>query len=166
MTLISPSIYNAFNICPRQAWLMSRQLTADQQNEFLIVGRLIDETTFAREKKKIYIPEFNAMIDLIIKEGKVVFIGEIKKSSRTLKTGIEQLKYYLYILKQKGIDAHGVIKIPKEKKSVKVELTLEDETTIKEKLQNLNKLLQQESPPKPKKIRFCSKCAHFEFCWS
>jgi len=162
---IPPSIYNAFNICPRQAWLMSRQLTADQQNEFLIVGRLIDETTFAREKKKIYIPEFNAMIDLIIKEGKIVFIGEIKKSSRTLKTGIEQLKYYLYVIKQKGINAHGIIKIPKEKKSVKVELTSEDEITIKERLEKLNKLLQQEIPPEPKKIRFCSKCAHFEFCW-
>lgn len=163
---IPPSIYNAYNICPRQAWLMSRQLTADQHNEFLEIGRLIDNTTFEKEKKKIYIPDLNAMVDVIFKQDGIFFIGEIKKSSNTLKSGISQLKYYLYLLKKKGIDQKGVIKIPQEKKSVIIELTNNDIEEIEKKLKLIKTTLNADKPPEIKKIPFCKKCAHYEFCWS
>ncbi|WP_367172107.1 Dna2/Cas4 domain-containing protein [Desulfurella sp.] len=55
LKLYSPSLFNAFNICQRQAWLMSRHLDADQSNEFLEIGRLIDKTSFKkREKEDLY----------------------------------------------------------------------------------------------------------------
>ncbi|BBB31816.1 CRISPR-associated protein Cas4 [Thermotomaculum hydrothermale] len=145
---------------------MSRQLTADQSNEFLEIGRLIDESTFSKEKKKIFIPDLNAMIDLILKEDGILFVAEIKKSVKTLNSGILQLKYYLYLLEKKKVKANGVIKIPREKKSVIVELNNDDRKFIEEQLVKLNEIIKSEKPPKAKKIKFCSKCAHFDFCWS
>jgi CRISPR-associated exonuclease Cas4 len=62
---IPPSIYNAYFICPRQSWLMFRQLNADQRNSSLQIGKLIDETSFEREKKKIYISDISAMVDMV-----------------------------------------------------------------------------------------------------
>lgn len=56
MMIFAPSIFNAYNICKRQAWLMMRNLTADQDNAFLEIGRLIDETAFKREKKEFILP--------------------------------------------------------------------------------------------------------------
>uniref|UniRef100_UPI0025BFFCF8 Dna2/Cas4 domain-containing protein n=1 Tax=Desulfurella sp. TaxID=1962857 RepID=UPI0025BFFCF8 len=58
-----------------------------------------------KEKKKIYIADLEAMIDMIVKKDKIYYIAEIKKSSRTLASGILQLKYYMYLLKnKKGIE--------------------------------------------------------------
>jgi len=163
---IYPSLFNAYNICPRQAWLMSRQMTADQDNEFLDMGRLIDETTFEREKKKIYIADIGAIIDMVIKKDGSFMIAEIKKSSKTLKTGIVQLKYYLFLLKQKGLTTKGIIKIPKENKSIEIELTEEDIVKIQNTLKNIKKLLSNNTIPKAKELKICPKCGHFEFCWS
>lgn len=166
MAKIAPSIFNAYNICPRQAWLMSRQMTADQENSFIDIGRLIDETSFEREKKKIYLADIGAMIDMVTKKDGTYFIAEIKKSSKTLNTGIFQLKYYLFLLRKKSITVKGIIKIPKEKKSIEVELTKEDSETIECKLKELEDILEKETSPQAKRLGVCPKCGHFEFCWS
>lgn len=163
---IPPSIFNAYNLCPRQAWLMSRNLTADQENLYIDIGRVIDKESFKREKKKIYLADENAVVDMVTKEDGRLFIAEIKKSSSTLKSGIFQLKYYLYLFKQRGLNFDGIIKIPKEKKSIKVELDNEDVELIESKLRNIEDLLSREKAPRPERLKICSKCGHNEFCWS
>lgn len=163
---IAPSIYNASNICPRQAWLMSRQLTADQQNTYLDIGRFISEDSFTREKKEIYIPDLAAKIDYVKSKDGQFFVAEVKKSSATMESGIEQLKYYLFLLHKKGIHAKGLIKIPKEKKSMEIELNEVDKKRIEKKLTDLQRILAQENPPPAKKIKRCKTCAHYEFCFS
>jgi CRISPR-associated exonuclease Cas4 len=163
---IPPSIFNAFNICQRQAWLMSRNLTADQQSLFLEIGRLINETSFEREKREIYLADIHAKIDMITRKNGSLFICEIKKSSKTLETGIFQLKYYLYLLKQKGFSYKGIIKIPKERKSIEVELSENDMEEIKKKVELAKSIISSDEPPTLKRLKICSKCAHFEFCWS
>ena len=168
MRIFAPSIFNAFNICNRQAWLMMRNLTADQDNAFLEIGRLIDEATFKRDKKRIYLADLEAMLDMVTKRDNVYYIAEIKKSSKTMESGIFQLKYYLYILKKKkGISAKGIIKIPKEKISKEIELEKEDEEKIESILKKMEQVLNSEYPPKIlKSNRKCKMCAHYEFCWS
>jgi len=163
---ISPSIFNAFNICPRQAWLMSRNLTADQKNSYIEIGRLIDENSFSKEKKHIYIADLHAVVDMVQKKDGKYFIAEIKKSSRTLKSGILQLKYYLYLLNKKKFFVKGMIKIPSEKKSIIIELKDQDIDFIEEKLEELKVLLNKDKCPKAISLKICPKCGHFEFCWS
>ena len=163
---IPPSIFNAYNLCPRQAWLMSRNLTADQDNLYIDIGRLIDEESYKREKKKIYLADSNAMVDMVTKQDGRYFIAEIKKSSATLKSGIFQLKYYLYLFYKRNINIDGVIKIPKEKKSIKVHLNEKDIRLIESKIDELNEILSREEAPQAKRLKICSKCGHNEFCWS
>lgn len=166
MNKIPPSIFNAYNICPRQAWLMIRQMNADQENTFLDIGRLIDETTFKREKKKVYIADISAQIDMITKKDGEIFVAEIKKSSKRMENAKLQLKYYLYLLKRKKINIKGLIKIPKEKKSIEVELTEDDVIIIEDIQENIKMTIKKEDMPEVKKITMCKKCAHYEFCWS
>ena len=167
MKYYPPSIFNAFNICKRQAWLMSRQLTADQHNEFIEIGRLIDEETYKRERKKIYLADLEAMMDMVVKKDGVYYVAEIKKSTRTLKSGIFQLKYYLFLLKRrKGLDVKGIIKIPKEKISEKIILSKQDEEKIVQISRDMEEVLKQPKPPTQEKmLKICPKCGHFEFCW-
>jgi len=163
---LPPSIYNAYHICPRQAWLMFRQLTADQRHDAVEIGRHIDETTFEREKKKIYLADVSAMVDMITKKGDEYFVAEIKKSSKRMDNAIIQLKYYLYLLRRKSLIIKGMLKIPKEKKSVEVELTDGDIEDIERTVKKIFAVLYREEPPDRIEKKICSKCAHYEFCWA
>jgi len=163
--LFSPSVYNAFLICKRQAWLMLRQMIADQSNIYLDIGRFISQETFLKEKKEIYIPDLSAKIDMITKKNGQYFVAEVKKSSASMKSGIEQLKYYLYLLKIKEVEVKGLIKIPTERKSLEVILSSADIYFIEDNLKNLENLLHEELPPQAIKIKYCQKCAHYEFCF-
>jgi len=163
---IPPSIYNAFLLCERQAWLMLRRLSADNSNTYLEIGRLIDEESFKRYRHRIDIPGLSCKLDFIMKKDNTLLVAEVKKSSKTIETAIKQLKYYLYLLYKKGIKAKGVLKIPTERKSISVNIGSDDIDFIEETLKALKKLYFQENPPILEKKIFCSKCGHFEFCWS
>lgn len=54
---LSGSIIQAYLICKRQAWFVSRQIEGDQYNEFLEIGRMLSEVTYRREKKKLLLEE-------------------------------------------------------------------------------------------------------------
>jgi len=163
---VPPSIYNAYHICRREAWLMFRQLNADQQNSYLERGRFIDESTYTREKKKIYLADISAMVDMVTKKDGEYFIAEIKKSSKRLDNALIQLKYYLYLFRKKNITAKGMLKIPREKKNIEVELTDDEFSTIDKNIPQIFAILYKEMPPEKCSKKVCNKCAHFEFCWS
>lgn len=145
---------------------MSRAMIADQDHDYLQIGNLIEEKSFERDKKSVYIPQIGAMVDMVRKQQGKYQIIEIKKSSKTLESGKIQLKYYLYLLKQQGIEADGVIKIPTERVSEDITLTETDIKEIDLLLQKIQNVLELPAPPPAKRIRQCPKCAHFEFCWA
>lgn len=164
MRNISASLYSIYNICKRQLWLFSHELNPYQDDEFLVLGRMIHENSYKRVKKEIVID--GCKFDLVQKKGENYIIGEVKKSSKSLSTGINQMKYYLYRLKQKGIITHGEVLIPKEKKRVPVSLTEEDEQHIENTLKAVEELICEGKPPPAKRIPFCKNCAYNDFCWS
>jgi len=77
----------------------------------------------------------------------------------------DRLKYYLYLLKIKEVEVKGLIKIPTERKSLEVILSSADIYFIEDNLKNLEDLLHEELPPLAIKIKYCQKCAHYEFCF-
>lgn len=163
---LPPSIYNAYFICQRQAWLMFRQLTADQHHSNIEIGRHIDDTSYEREKKKIYLADISAMVDMITKRGDEYFVAEIKKSSKRLDNAIIQLKYYLYLLRSKSVNVKGMLKIPREKKNIEVELSDEDIKAIEKNIKMIFYMIYRDSPPDRINKKICTKCAHYEFCWA
>jgi len=92
-------------------------------------------------------------------------IGEIKKSSRFEKSAKMQLAFYLYRLKQRGINAKGELLVPKERKKIAVELTSSVEDELKRAFHQIREIINQGSLPEPVKNKYCTKCAYREFCW-
>lgn len=164
MITITGTIFYEFSICPRKVFLLSRQLIADQENDFLALGRMIHENSYQREKKEISFD--GCKIDFLKQDKGSLIVGEIKKSSKALDSNIKQLKYYLYRLKQKGYCLTGEIRVPTEKKIIPVELSESDEKEIISILAKIEELIQLENPPEAKRIKFCTSCAYAEFCWS
>jgi len=152
-----------YYICKREVWLMARELNPFQEDEFLEIGRLIQDESYRREKKEISFG--NIKIDLVKNEKGELVISEIKKSSKALQSAKMQLIFYLYTLKKHGISAKGELLFPKEKKKETVELTDELKEEIKTAISNIQELIKKDLPPEPKKNNFCKTCAYYEFCW-
>ncbi|GAB6887496.1 CRISPR-associated protein Cas4 [Desulfothermus okinawensis JCM 13304] len=161
---ITSSIVEAYIFCKKQAWLMSRQITGDQYNDFLAIGRLISEESYKRDKKEILID--GGKIDFIRNDRGILTLVEVKKSEKFLEAAKMQLLYYLFRLKNKGYSVKGEIHIPKSKKVFLIELNEENELNLKKILKEIEELLNRERLPDVKFSSKCKNCSYFEFCWS
>ena len=153
---------NYFFVCRRKLWLFTRDIGFENENEYVQLGRLIDEYSYPRKKKQIQIG--NIKIDFM--DNKQGIIHEVKKSKKIEKAHIWQLKYYLYRLKSHGIeDITGQIDYPKLKKKEVISLTEGDLKAFEDIFAQMQAVLDRAVPPEPVNRPFCKKCAYFEFCY-
>lgn len=142
---------------------MAHEINPEQDNPLIEIGKLIHDESYSREKKGFETPGMK--IDLIKKEHEQIVVGEVKKSSKFLNSAMMQLAFYLYRLKELGIPSKGELLIPREKKRITVELSSELEVELKNAFSNIEKIVKDEKPPPPQRIRFCANCAYKDFCW-
>ena len=161
---ISGSIIHAYIICPRKAWLMSRNISGNQDNDFLSIGKLLSEETYKREKKEIIVG--SNKIDVIRNDDGTVVLIEVKKSSKMIKASEAQLLFYLYSFKDKFENIRGELRIPKEKKIIPVDLTAGRVEEIESIIMKLENLLVYEKAPIGENKNICKSCSYQEFCWS
>lgn len=154
------SLIQAFLVCKRQAWLLAHQFLGEQDNENLAIGRFIAEEAYTRFKKDITIEE--GKIDAVKSEKGETILIEIKKSSKRLKSAEFQLLLYM---RATGVK-RGEIRIPKEKRVIKVELTEEKLSKLRIIEMEAEKTVNLPLPPKPKKTKACARCSFEYFCWS
>jgi CRISPR-associated exonuclease Cas4 len=153
---------NYYLVCPRKLWLFSRDVTMEHTSPLVDLGRLIHETSFARERKEILIERIK--IDFSGREG---VIHEVKKGRSLEKAHRFQLLYYLYYLKQKGItNVKGELHYPKLRRKEVVELTSEAERELNAILKEIGEVLKRETPPPHlDKLSICKKCSYYELCY-
>ncbi|TAJ44998.1 CRISPR-associated protein Cas4 [Methanofollis fontis] len=161
---ITGTLVNSYTACPRQACLFSRRIEPSQDHPYLEMGRVIDETTYTRERRRIAID--GGVIDLIQRGEEYVLVGEVKKSSKSVPHAFFQVLYYLYRLKEQGITARGLIAVPDERKRFPVDLTAENEAEIRSIIEDIETLVHLETPPPAKKVAYCSHCSFLEFCFA
>ena len=136
-------------ICKREVWLMSRQLTPDQENTDLALGRFFHEESYNRNVKEISLG--NIVIDVIKKDNGRLIVGEVKKTSKFKKSAKMQLLFYLKQLRELGIE---------------VELTEKDEEELERVVRDILRIIYLDKPPKAEKIRYCRNCAYNEICYA
>ncbi|MED0674138.1 CRISPR-associated protein Cas4 [Aneurinibacillus thermoaerophilus] len=153
-----------YTICKREVWLLSRQLNADQDFENIVLGRYLGEHYYGREKKELEVG--NSKIDTYRWDGDQLVISEVKKSSTYRESAKLQLQFYLYELRQRGIDARGELRFPEEREKETVDLTDDDVERLERIIQEIQEIVSQPYPPVPRKLAVCKSCAYAEFCWS
>lgn len=147
-------------VCPRKLWLYSKQIGYETEHERVIEGTFLHEKAYPRKDKEIVIED--AVIDVIDGE----YIQETKLSSKMQKVDEWQLLYYLFLLKQRGIEKKGKIAYTKEKKVVEVVLTEKKEKKLKKKIAEIYRVIESEFAPKFKKLPYCNNCAYYDFCFA
>lgn len=149
-------------VCHRKLWYFANEIRLEKYDENVILGKLIDEGSYRREKKQILIDK-TINVDFI-KDWKV--LHEVKKSKSIEKASIWQVKYYLYFLKIRGIQIEkGILDYPKLKQRKEVFLSKEDEEELVKILTDITCILSQKKSPPTINEKICKACAYYEFCY-
>ena len=147
-------------ICPRKLWYYSKGITMEDTSEYVSLGKLIDENTYNKERKHIFI---NDSINIDFMKNGIIY--EIKKSESLKEASEYQIKYYLYHLLKNGIENPiGILKIPKEKYEQEIYLTKEDILFIENQLKIIRKVIERKKAPDCLNSSICKKCAYYELC--
>jgi len=153
---------NYYFVCKRKLWLFTRDIRFENENEYVQLGRLIDENSYKRNKKQIEIGKIK--IDFMDNKG---IIHEVKKSKKIEKAHIYQVKYYILTLKEMGVEnVTGEIDYPKLKKRQTVVWETGDEMVFNDIFSDIQVILNQQKPPVVNKKSICNKCAYYEFCFA
>ena len=91
-------IYYYF-VCKRKLWYFCHEIRMEAENEDVILGKILDESSYRKNDKHINIDNI-INIDFISERKE---LHEIKKSKAVEEAGIWQVKYYLYYLWKRGV---------------------------------------------------------------
>ncbi|MBC7343860.1 MAG: Dna2/Cas4 domain-containing protein, partial [Clostridia bacterium] len=61
---INATVFYAYQICKREAWLYYHHVNPAQEHELLLLGRLVHETSYQRARKEIIVDQL-LKIDLL-----------------------------------------------------------------------------------------------------
>ncbi|MCD6434685.1 MAG: CRISPR-associated protein Cas4 [Candidatus Diapherotrites archaeon] len=164
MININGSLVLSFSNCKREAWLMAHKMIPEQDNVFIALGRLLHETAYENKGEKDVVID-NIKLDLVQKGKGKTIVGEVKKSKYSLEGARDQLLFYLMKLKEMGVEAEGLILIPKENKRLPVVLEIEEEKRIRNMCDEIQKLVDSPIPPIERSQNRCKNCAYYTYCW-
>ncbi|MCM8803192.1 MAG: CRISPR-associated protein Cas4 [Candidatus Omnitrophica bacterium] len=152
-------------VCKRKLWLFSHHIEMESFSDSVLIGKLISEESFKREKfKEISIGD-TLKIDFLKVDNEII-VHEVKKSKKLEESHIWQVKYYIYRLKNLGLNCfRGVIHYPKIFKKLNVEYEETDTIKIEQALLKIKEIINQEKPPEVINKPYCRKCAYFELCY-
>ncbi len=154
-------IYYYF-ICHRKLWYFVNEIEMEQNSELVSIGKVLDETSYQREKKSILIDN-QINIDFI-QNGAV--LHEVKKTKSIEEAGEWQIKYYMYYLEERGVkEIEAKVDYPLLKQTKEVFLAQEDRVVLKKAVQDIEQILESEKIPKKLNEKICKKCAYYDLCY-
>ena len=152
---------NYLYICERKLWLFDRGIQMESKSDKVLIGKLLEESSYLREEKKEILIDNLISIDIVDDDK----IREVKYSNRMYHADRIQLLYYLYYLKQFGIEKKGIINYPKMRKRDEIILTDDGAREVEAALVRVKEILSMDKPPELQRKPYCTKCAYYEFCW-
>lgn len=159
---ITGTEFNYYHICKRKLWLFSHDIQMEQNSDMVYMGKLIHEHSYPRKEKEILV-DGTIRIDFLDDEG----VHEVKKSDKMEESHIAQTLYYIYCLRQKGIDIRkGVINYPKQKRTKDVFLTDQKESEITGIILDIKKIKALDFPPVALNSKICKSCSYEDLCYA
>lgn len=152
---------NYLYVCERKLWLFDRSITMESRSDKVLMGKLLGEYSYPREDKKEMLIDNLINIDIVGDDE----IREVKYSNRLEDADRIQVLYYLYYLKQLGIEKRGVLNYPRMKKREEIVLSPESEREVEAALMRVHEILRLDRPPQLERKPYCTKCAYYEFCF-
>jgi CRISPR-associated exonuclease Cas4 len=160
--LITGTLINYYFTCKREAWLYSRKVHADQEDENILMGKALAEI---KEEQLHDFPFSNLKFDKLRKERGHYKVTEYKKSMSNPEGAKMQLLFYMWQLKTslklkeiKGEVIFGKTVMSVSGKDENMEL-------MGRLVEEISQFLAQPTPPPFKKIKFCKGCGYRDYCY-
>lgn len=161
MQITGIMIYYYF-VCKRKLWYFLNQINMEQNSELVAIGKILDETTYTKEKKGILID--NTINIDFIKNGAI--LHEVKKTKAIEEAGIWQIKYYMYYLEEKGVkNIQAEIDYPFLRRTEQIILEKGDKEILRNITQEIEELYKDDKIPKKIESKICKKCAYYDLCY-
>ena len=165
MPNITATLINLYHVCHRELWLHANEVRMEHTSDTVTEGKLIGENTYTDRAAKYTELELEGIkIDYYDTRNKVVH--EIKKSDKMEAAHEAQVKYYLYKLRQHGIEgATGILEYPSLRHTAQVELTDQDIVDIQRWEVEILDIINREEMPSVIHKPVCKRCSYYEFCY-
>ncbi|SRR5574344_308452 len=163
--LITGTHFNYFQLCKRKLWLFANHVNFEHTSDVVYEGKLIHEDSYPMRSSKYEEIEIDGIkVDYYDTKNKV--IHEIKKSNKVKKAHEWQLKYYMFVFEQHGVDGvTGILEYPTLRKTEQVLLTDVDRDIIKDMLTDIEGVIMNEECPPLQKRGICKNCSYYDFCF-
>lgn len=164
--IITGTHFNYYQLCHRKLWLFANGINMEQESDLVYEGKLVHEYSYPQRTSKYEEVEIDGIkVDYYDARGKV--IHEIKKSNKMDEAHESQLKYYMYVFEQHGIDGvRGVLEYPLLRKTKDVMLSDVDREEIQVTAQNIEKIILQDICPPCTRKGICKNCSYHDFCYT
>lgn len=165
MTLIATHIAY-YHICHRKLWLFANGITMEHTSETVAEGKLIHEISYPqRAEKYTEIAIGGSKIDFYDATNKV--IHETKKSDKMESSHEWQVKYYIHLLEEAGVQgATGVLEYPRLRETKTIVLTDEDRAVLLKSINEIEQLIERLQCPARIDKPLCKKCSYYDFCYT
>lgn len=149
-------------LCHRKLWLHHHGIRPENQNVTVQIGRHIGRSTFKRAQKEIKLGGIGVVDWADLVHG---VIHETKKSKCPMNAETAQVRYYMWWMRDHGIQIRRcVIHYPKQKSTKEIEWAEHMTDEVKSDLENARSIVTRTAPPPFQKLRWCRSCAYAEFC--
>jgi CRISPR-associated exonuclease Cas4 len=161
---ITGTIVNYYIHCKRQCWLFAHKMNFEDDSEDVRIGRILHEIrSEGRNNTEIQIEGIK--VDKLTDE----YVVELKKTDADVEATKWQTLYYLYVLKQKGIERKGRLEFLERNKQSHKTVELELDSLTEEKLisllREIEQYLGQERPDEAIYAKKCERCAYYAYCY-
>ncbi len=165
MMNITGTHFNYYQVCKRKLWLFANGLNMEHTSDLVYDGKLIQETSYPQRTARYEELEMGGIkIDFFDARNKV--IHEIKRSNKIERAHEWQVKYYIYVLEQTGIEGvSGILEYPTLRHTARVTLSDNDSAKIQKMEREIEQIVESETCPPVINARICKSCSYYEFCY-
>ena len=163
---ITGTHFNYYQVCKRKLCLFANGINMEQVSDLIFEGKLIHEDSYPQRSANYEEIELDGIkVDYYDAKRKV--IHEIKKSNKVEDAHEWQLKYYIYVFEQNGIEeVSGILEYPILRKTKEVILSGIDRKQIVEIIADIQNIISNDICPSLQKKGICKNCSYFEFCYT
>lgn len=158
--------FNYYHVCKRKLWLFASGINMEGTSDLVYEGKLIHEGSYSDRSERYQEFQIDGVkVDFYDARNRV--IHEIKKSNKLDVAHEWQLKYYIYVFEQNGIEGvTGILEYPTLRKTQSVELSDDDRKKIADIVKDIEDIIDQEKCPNGINSGICKNCSYYDFCYS
>ncbi|MBA9083568.1 CRISPR-associated exonuclease Cas4 [Fontibacillus solani] len=161
---ITGTMVNYYVHCRRQCWLFANGMNFEDDSEDVRIGKVLHELkNESKSGREIAIEGIK--VDKLTDQ----YVTEFKKSDSDIEATKWQTIYYMYVLKQKGMDRKGSIQFMERNKqdgtTISLELDKETEQHLISMLEEMEQYLVQDQPDPAVLDKKCKRCAYYAYCF-